>query len=255
MTLPLCPCESKKLYERCCFIKKGRDGKPLFFKGAMTKDAKGNWHPLPNVKLAVIIGTQAKDKYRDFAEELAVKSKLPERHHKNFVNNYGLFYQSYDHLLKSLKKTSGEGVPFQTDSIEVRRHWKSFLFKGRVLLDFIGLHSRGALKLDQKIGGLNKRRFNSLINVLEKEGVKDNTYLDIKAKLLPLKIKILTFIDFRNAEKMLEDTIIEFPAIDSERGVVKDGKISLGGTNFNMIEFIKNSYDSIYKLTLILLGI
>jgi len=255
MTLPSCPCGSEKLYEKCCYKKKDLGGKSLFFKGAMTKDAKGNWHPLPNVKLAVIIVTQAKDKYRDFAKDLAVKSKLPEKHHKDFVNNYGLFYQSYEHLLRSLEKPSGEGVSFQTDSIEVRRHWKSFLLKGKVLLDFIGLHSRGALNLNQKIGGLSKKKFNSLITVLEKQGAKDKKYLDMKAKLLPLKMKILRFIDFRNAEKTPEDTITEFPVIDSEHGVVEDGKISLRGANFNMIEFIKNSYDSIYKLTLILLGI
>ena len=255
MILPICPCGSGKPYEECCCKKKGPNGKPLFFRGAMSEDTKGNWHPIPNVRLKVILETQAVDKYRDFAKDLVIKSKLPEKHHKDFINNYGLFYQSYEDLMKSLEKTSGEGVSFQTDSIEVRTHWKSFLFKGRVLLDFIGLHSREVLGLNQKIGGLNEKKFNSLLAILEKQGAKDKKLLDIKNRLIPLRTNILRFIDFRDEEKKPRDTIKEFPVIDSEYGVVEGGKISLDGANFNMIEFVKNSYDSIYKLTLILLGI
>ena len=63
------------------------------------------------------------------------------------------------------------------------------------------------------------------------------------------------FIKFRDREKLPGDTIAKFPVIDYEYGIVEDGEISLNGSNFNMIEFVKISYDSIYKLTLILLGI
>jgi len=255
MTLPLCPCKSGKLYEECCYKKKNQNGDPLFFKGAIMGDDKGNWHPLPNVRLKVTIGIQTVDKYRDFAKDLVIKSKLPEKHHKDFINNYGLFYQSYEHLLKSLKKPSGQGVSFQADSIEVRSLWKNFLFNGRVLLDFIGLHSKKVLGLTQDIGGLNKKKINLLLSQLEKQGSIDKKLLDIKARLAPLKINIIRFIEFRDREKISGDTIIEFPVIDSEYGVVEDGKISLAGANFNMIEFVKNSYESIYKLTLILLGV
>ena len=255
MILPMCPCGSGKLYEECCYKKEDLNGKPLFFKGAIVGDAKGKWHPLPNVRFPVIIGTQAKDKYRDFAKDLVIKSKLPEKHHKDFINFYGLFYQSYEQLLESLVKPSGEGVSFQTDSINVRNYWKNFLFNGRVLLDFIGLHCRKALGLNQKISGLDKKSFNSLLDILEKQGAKDNKFLDVRNKLTLLMTIILKFIDFRNEEKKPGDTITEFPVIDSEYGVVKDGIINLNSVNFNMIEFIKNSYDSVYKLTLILLGI
>ncbi len=79
--------------------------------------------------------------------------------------------------------------------------------------------------------------------------------MDIKNKLIPLREDTLRFIDFRDTEKKPHDTILEFPTIDREYGIVDGGKISLKGKNFNMIEFIKNSYTSIYKLTLILLGI
>ena len=255
MILPICPCGSGKIYKECCYNKKGLDGKLLFFRGAMIGDTEGKWHPLPNVRIPVIIGTQAIDKYRDFAKDLVIKSKLPKEHHKDFINYYGLFYQSYEQLLKTLVKPGGEGASFQTDSINARNYWKNFLFNGRVLLDFIGLHCREVLGLNQKVGGLDKKKFISLLAILEKQGAKDRKFLDIRNKLKLFITNILQFIDFRNEEKKPGDTIIEFPAIDSELGVVKDGKISLNGENLNMIEFIKNSYDSIYKLTLILLDI
>jgi hypothetical protein len=253
MSLPLCPCKSGKLYEECCYKKKDSSGKPMFFKGAMTGDSKGNWHPLPNIRLAVIIGTQTIDKYRDFATKLAAQSMLPSKYHKDFINNYALFYQAYDGLLSSLGKSGGEGVAFQTDSIETRTQWKSFLLKGRILLDFIGLHSRESLNLDQDIGGLNAKKFILLITTLEKLGKKDKKFLNIINNLVPLREDILRFIDFRDEEKKPKDTIIEFPSIDSEYGIVRDGRISLRSVTFEMIKFIKISYEAIYKLSLILL--
>lgn len=254
MSLPKCPCGSGKLYEECCYKKKDPDGESLFFRGMMVQDNKG-WHPIPNVRLKVIIGTIGKDKYRDFAKDLVIKSKLPEKHHKDFINNYGLFYQSYEQLLKSLVKPCGKGASFQTDSIEVRTHWKSFLLKGRILIDFIGLHSKEVLGLNQDIGGLNRKKFNLLINILENQSLKDKKFLDIKNNLTPLRTDILRFIDFRDEEKKPRDTIKEFPVLDNEYGIVNGGKIGLNSKNFNMIDFVKNSYDSIYKLTLILLGL
>jgi len=253
--LPLCPCGSGKLYEECCYKKKGADGEPLFFKGAF-KSSDGNiWHPIPNVRFPAIIVGQAIDKYRDYAKELLIRSTLPKRHHEDFINSYGLFYQSYEQLLKTLETPGGKGVSFQTDSIEVRKYWKDFLFHGRILLDFIGLHSREALGLNQKIGGLNKKKFESLLTTLKKLGARDNKFLEIKAELEPLRNDIIIFIRFRNKEKLLQDTIVDFPAIDDEYGLVKDGKVSLNGDTFDMIKFIKKSYESICKLTLILLGI
>lgn len=254
--LPLCPCRSGKLYEECCYKKKGDDGEPLFFKGAITSNDGGNsWHPIPNVKFAGIIVGQTIDKYRDYAKELVTKSALPERHHKDFINLYGLFYQSYEQLLKALETPSGKGISFQTDSIEGRKYWREFLFNGRILLDFIGLHSRESLGLKADIGGLGKDSLNTILTTLEKLGVKDKNSLKIKAELEPLQKDIVIFIAFRNTEKQPKDTIVEFPVIDNDFGLVKDGKVSIKDATFDMIKFIKKSYESICKLTLILLGI
>ena len=252
--LPLCPCGSGKLYEECCYKKKGVDGEPLFFKGASTSSDGKTWHPIPNIRLAATIVGQAIDKYREYAKGLVTKSTLAERHHEAFVNYYGLFYQSYEQLLKTLETPSGKGVSFQTDTIEARRCWKDFLLHGRILLDFIGLHSREALGLNQDIGGLNKKKFKTLLNTLNKLGARDNIFLEIKSELELLQNDIIIFIGFRDKEKN-QDTIVEFPAIDDKYGLVKDGKVNLNGKTFDMINFIKNSYDSIYKLTVILLGV
>jgi len=254
--LPLCPCGSGKLYEECCYKKKGADGEPLFFKGALTSSDGGNtWHPMPNVRFAATIVGQAIDKHRKYAKDLVTKSTLSERHHEKFINSYGLFNQSYEQLLKTLEAPGGEGVSFQMDTIGARRYWRDFLLHGRILLDFIGLHSRGALGLNQKVGGLNKNKFESLLTILEKLGTRDKKFLAIKAELEPLRNDVIIFIRLRDKEKLLQDTIVEFPTIDDEYGLVKDGKVSLNGDTFDMIKFIKKSHESIHKLTLILLGI
>lgn len=253
--LPLCPCGSGKLYEDCCYKKKGDDGEPLFYKGAVTSSDGIKWHPIPNVRFQVIVVGEDLDKYRKYAKELLTKSELGGRNHEEFINCYGLFYRSYEELLKVLEKPSGKGASFQTDSIEVRKCWKDFLFQGRILIDFIGLHSREVLGLKKAIGGLNKRTFELLLNTLKELGARNKRFLIIEAQLEAIKNDIVVFIDFRDKEKLPQNTIIDFPAIDDEYGLVKDGKVGFNGETFDMIEFIKKSYDSICKLTLILLGI
>ena len=254
MSLSLCPCGSGQLYEECCYKQIGPDGSPLFFKGAFSGDAEGNWHPIPNVRFAAIISGESADKYRAYAKELVFKSKLNEKHHKDFVNAYGLFFHSYEKLLEILGESSGKGVSFRMDTIEARVQWKQYLINGRILIDFIGLHSRGALGLNQKIGGLNKQKFDSLIGVLEKQGEKDKRFLEIKTRIESLKDAILDFIDLRNKEKS-EDTIVEFPTVDYEYGIVDGGEAKMEGRTFKMIDFIRSSYESIRELAIILLDI
>jgi len=254
--LPLCPCGSGKLYEECCYKKKGADGEPLFYKGALTSSDGGNtWHPIPNVRFAATIVGHITDKHREYAKDLVTKSKLPERHHDKFINSYGLFYQSFEQLLKACQTPSGKGVSFQMDTIEVRKYWRDYLFNGRILLDFIGLHSRRTLGLNQDIGGLNEKKFKFLLTTLQNLGARDKKFLDIKTELESLRDDIVAFVRFRDEEKKSQDTIIEFPVFDSEYGLVEDGKVGLNKDTFGMIKFAKKSYESIHKLTLILLGI
>lgn len=254
--LPLCPCGSGNLYEKCCYKKKGADGEPLFYKGAMTSNDGGHtWHPIPNVRFAAIVVGQAIDKHREYAKDLVAKSTLTERFHEKFINSYGLFYRSFEQLLKACQTPSGKGVSFQMDTIDVRKCWKEYLLHGRILLDFLGLHSRTTLGLSQDIGGLNEKKFDLLLTTLQKLGARDKKFLDIKAELEPLRDDIVAFIRFRDKEKLPQDTIVDFPVIDSEYGLVKDGKVSVNGDAFDMVKFIKKSHESIHKLTLILLGI
>lgn len=254
--LPLCPCGSGKLYEECCYKRKGADGEPLFYKGAGTSNDGGKtWHPIPNVRFPAIIVGQAIDKHRKYAKDLVTKSTLSERHYEKFINSYGLFYRSFEQLLKSCQTPSGKGVSFQMDTIEVRKCWRDFLVNGRILLDFVGLHSRITLGLNQDIGGLNEKKFKLLMTTLQNLGSRDKKFLDIKAELEPLKDDIIAFIRFRDKEKLSQDTIVDFPVIDSEYGLVEDGKVSVNGEAFEMIKFIKKSHESIHKLTLILLSI
>lgn len=254
MSLPLCPCGSGVLYEECCYKKKGADGEPLFFKGCMSGDIDGSWHPIPNVRLAAIVSGESADKYRAYAKGLISKSKLNEKHHKDFINAYGLFFHSYEKLLEVLGESSGKGVSFRMDTIEARIQWKQYLINGRIFIDFIGLHSRGALGLNQKIGGLNRKKFDSLLGILKKQGEKDKRFLEIKTRLEILKDAVLDFIDLRNKEKS-EDTIIEFPTVDYEYGIVDGGKVKMEEKTFKMIDFIKSSYESVRELAIILLDI
>ncbi len=255
MSLPLCPCGLGKFYEDCCYKIKGKDGEPLFFKGSAVGDNQGNWHPLPNVRLDVILVGKTDDKYRDFARNLANKSSLKEEHHNDFIDAFAMFFYSYEELLLSLKKPHGKGVTFQMDSLEVRHHWKQFLFNGRVLIDFIGLYCRSTLNLNQEVGGLNSTKFESLLKILQKQGQRDAKLLAIAESIKAYKADVLKFIAMRDREKSNADTIAKFPAIDSELGMKNDGELNLNGEITPMIKFIENSFESILSFTKILLDI
>lgn len=157
--------------------------------------------------------------------------------------------------MNSLTASHGKGVSFQMDTVEARKNWRDFLLNGRILLDFLGLQCKKTLGLNQDIGGLNKRKFDSLLATLKKQGSKDKHFLEIKSKLELLKEDAVRFIAFRDREKVAGDTIQEFPSTDDEFGIVKGGVIRLDACNYDMIEFIKGSYEVIFKITLILLAI
>lgn len=255
MSLPLCPCNSGSLYEKCCYLIKGEDGEPLFFKGAMSGDSQGNWHPLPNSRIDCVLVGRTNDRYREFAKSIADQSGLSTKSSLDFTDNFAIFLYSYEQLLNALKISQGKGIAFQMDSLEGRYHWKQFLFNGRVLLNFIGLHCTSAWGIKQKIDGLNRKKFKSLIKILEHEGRKETKFLTLKEAIIPYEEDILKFIDMRNREKTNYDTISQFPAIDSELGVKQDGELSLDGQNISMIEFIERSFKSILDFSKILLNV
>ena len=253
--LPPCPCGSGKSYEGCCFKKKGPDGQPLFFRGAITSnDAGKTSHPIPNAALSVVLAGRGQDKHRERATLLLQTSALPTHLHQKFSDLYAVFYQSHEELLRSLRIPQGTNVAFQIDTTTGRRLWKDFLFHGRILLDFLGFHSRQTLNLKADIGGLNSRTYKLILTTLRQLGAKDNKYLRIEAQLLPLQQDILDFIDVRDKEKTPYDTIIEFPAIDHQGRVVMNGKIRLNDRIMDVLDFINRSVESIDKLTPILLG-
>lgn len=251
--LPLCPCGSGKLYEECCYTKKGIDGEPLFFNGALFNDGE-KWHPIPNIRFEMTVIGEILDKYREKAIDLLSHSTLNTKYHKSFVDSFGVFYQSYENLLNAIERPGGKGAYFQMDSVEIRKCWQDYLFHGRILLDFLGLHCRSTLLLKQDIGGLNKKKYDLLLKTLEKLGEKEQRYYQIKSLLDSVKENIITFIEFRDKEKLFQNTITSFPVIDMDKGLIKDGIIVLHGFNYDMVKFIRNSYASIYNLTKVLLG-
>ncbi|MDD5639394.1 MAG: hypothetical protein PHR47_01125 [Candidatus Pacebacteria bacterium] len=208
-----------------------------------------NWHPIPNARMMVALMVESNDKYRELAKKLAEKSNLPQKKHDKFINIYGIFHYDYEQLLNTLKNNQGgEGVAFTVDSLEVRKKWKDYLINGRILIDYLGLQSRECLSLKNDISGLNKKKFKTLLDSLDN---KEETYKELKK----IEETILLFIDTRNQEKISSDTIVEFPCIDSEYGIIRDGKIKIENNFFNMIDFIEKSFHSIQKLTFLLLKI
>lgn len=237
MSLPLCPCPSGKPYEDCCFKIIGEDGERLYFKGTSFSGTDGIWHPEPNVRLWARVHVTTVDKYRTRGESLATRSRLAAQHHEKFINAWGLFQNAQEKLIEQLLSSGGKGVSFQVDSLDARERWRNFLFNGRTLLDFAGLHTRGIL-IKQDLGGLNARTFESLLIHLTNEGAPDQ--LTAKNRLELLKDTIVFFIDVRDKEKAEGNTLLSFPSI-FEGELEADGEVS-GKTGIKpLLQFIRES--------------
>lgn len=90
--------------------------------------------------------------------------------------------------MKSLETPSGKGVSFQSDTTDSRKYWLEYLTHGRILLDFLGLHSRETLGLKKDIGGLNKKSLEVILNTLQKLGndnikFHENSYYSITIRV------------------------------------------------------------------------
>jgi len=255
MSLPLCPCNSGKLYEECCYKIIGTDGERLFFKGAMSSADGKSWHPMPNIKMRVIVGITTTDKFREYAKNLVEKSNLKPSYHLDFINFFAPFFSAYQKLDICLHKSHGKGATFRADTLEVRELWKQYLFNGRSLLDFLGLHCSSTLGLKQRLDGLNSKKLDSLSKILIRQGATDVKFLKIEKEIVNLKCIIVDFIGIRNREKIQGDTILQFPSIAEFNKLIKDGEVQTNEKKLPMIKFIKDSFHSILQLTKILLNI
>ncbi|MGL5831023.1 MAG: hypothetical protein ACRCZE_02620 [Candidatus Altimarinota bacterium] len=254
MDIPLCPCDSGILYEKCCFNILNNEGNRKFHKGACFSNDGITWHPSPHIQYDATIGLISNDKYRVYAKQLIDFSKLDPKHHQKFINLFAIFQSTHEKLKISLLKPGGSGVAFQVDSTEGRELWKQFLLNGRILIDFLGLHCCKCLKLKEYIDGLNAKKFNSLLIILDKQKNNDS-YLEIISSLTLIKEDIIDFIAMRDFEKISGDTIINFPSIYANGSIKKDGVVVVNGKTFGMISFIDSSYENILRLTKTLLGI
>lgn len=252
MDLELCPCGSGTPYKDCHYLVLDDKGKPMYYHGQNRGDADGNWFPVPSVRLAATLAVKATDKFEDEARALVSTLRLNLQHHDDFTKKYAMFLRAHADLLKILTMEHGEGVSFQMDSLEARESWSHFLMVGRILIDFLGLYCTGPLGLKQKVGGLNREKFESLLKILEHQGRTEPHLLIVKSKLEILKSDVLDFIAMRNREKTHGDTIIEFPAV-SDWGITGGGKVADGEREWVMLEFIENSLSKIQELTNLLL--
>lgn len=253
MSLPLCPCQSGKPYEECCFKIKGEDGEPLYFKGSSFAGTDDIWHPEPLVRIWARMQVKTVDKYRERGESLATRSRLAAKHHEKFINAWGLFQNAHEKLMEQLLASGGKGVSFQVDSLDARERWRNFLFNGRTLLDFAGLHARGIL-INQDLGGLNARSFDSLLIHLTNEGASNPDQLAVKGRLEILKDTIVFFIDVRDKEKAEGNTLLSFPSI-FEGQVEADGEVSGKTGTKPLLQFIQESAAAIETLAKELLKI
>jgi hypothetical protein len=252
--LPKCPCGSDKFYEDCCYKKFGSDGKRLFFYGQMSGNANGNWHPIPNSRLKVIIGTITVDPAREFASKIANESRLNVKNRKKLINVLSLFSDSYKKFIDESKKSGGEGVSFQIDSLAVRSYWRAFLINGRILLHFLGEHSRETLGLKQEVGSLNKKTLENFLRLLKETEAINHNLQEVREFVEKVQKEIVDFVALRDEEKRPGNSTIDvFPTINPEGGLERDGKVGYSGNKFNMIAFVKKSYDDIIQLTKLLM--
>jgi hypothetical protein len=210
---------------------------------------------MPNIQIAMTLGVKVNDKFREHAESIVKRSKLPQERYTDFVNAFALFLASYSGFIQEVSKPHGTGASFSVDSIEGRETWRKFLVNGRILIDFIGRHTCAALNLKQPLGKtFNLDSIDSLIKILGNEGRKRPELLLIKDKLLQIRPSLKTFIDLRNLEKFSGDTIVEFPAVH-EKGITKDGVVRTQEATYPMVHTAESAYKAICLLVDLLLGI
>ena len=164
--LPLCPCQSGKLYEECCWNRIDITGKRKYERGLLTQDAQGVWHPIPNASLQMVVGGSSIDEHSKYGLGLTQDLKLSENQRSKLSKNLSIFHRAYSGLLNYLQTPQGTNVSFCFDSTGLRGLWRAYLMDGRILLDLIGHYSNLLLNFEKKIGGLNKKKIKTMHGAL-----------------------------------------------------------------------------------------
>jgi len=247
-----CPCGSGKEYEVCCYKIVGPDGKRKFYGGAARQDSFGKWHPMPGPGLAVtVIGTVV-DEATQLSERLAASSQLPPNRHARWMKCFVPFERAYRDLKEYLHTPQGHGASFQMHSPRLTTLLRSFLFSGRMLIDYVGLQAPTTLHLKEKVRGINAERYESLVAEL----MANESHEPIAKKLSGLKSGILRFIEVRNTEKVHQNALKEPPTI-SPSGISSGGLIwnSFGKEDIGFHPFVEGSYDVILRFLKVILCI
>ncbi|MFC1615541.1 SEC-C domain-containing protein [Patescibacteria group bacterium] len=258
MELEKCPCESGNPYKDCCFQKFDEKGNRLYDTGHRRGDSEGNWYPVPNTGIICSCGLKTHDPFREHAEKIVKLSKLDEKYHQEFVNTFGLFLCAYKHFIDEIQSVPIEGcISVRADTIAVRKEWGTFLWSGRILIDFLGIHVQETLALKEPLAKtFNAEAIESLIKNFKKEARKRPELSQLADNIREILPAIKDFIDVRNYEKAVRGgTIIEFPSVH-QKGVVEDGEVRADGTKrYPMLKMAEASYKSICWLVQILIGV
>lgn len=202
----------------------------------------GEWQKQPG-QLKVQFHTKSVTNSDILANEIVKNARLEDYIKGKMILTVAKFIQAHEQLDKAIHVSKGN-VPVAEDSIELRNLWHAYLFSGRELIDEIGKVVSICFELNQKISGLNEKKFISLKNIVaqamrKKEGLQE--LLDILNTHEP---KLVEFINLRNREKTHSDTLTEAPMV-SELGIPSGGV--LRDIDISFVEYFEESYELILK--------
>ena len=155
------------------------------------------------------------------------------------------FITAYDALYKYLHTSHGN-IPVVCDSPELHNMWHIYLFKGRELIDAVGSKIHICFGLNQKIIGLNKKKYESTKKIVIQAMQKKPELQGLLETLSEYEKLIIEFIELRNEEKSNNNTLTK-PPIISENGIPTAGSITNIEKTF--VEYFEYSYLNILAFT------
>jgi hypothetical protein len=209
----------------------------------------GEWIKRPG-RLKVAFHTKSITKSDQVAEEIVRNCRLGSNLKSKIISSVAKFDNAYM-LLNDYLHVSKGNIPVAEDSIELKNKWHSYLFKGRELIDEIGSVVNVCFGLNQKITGLNEKKFSSLRNIVI-QAMRKKEGLGVLLQIIDEnKDDIIEFINLRNREKIKGDTLLKPPMI-SETGVPSGGKLK--DINVSFVEYVQLSYSNIMKFVKSIIG-